>query len=123
MKILIVSDTHGNNSNLQRVLDKVKPIDMMIHLGDLEGYENQIRTMAGCYTEIVAGNNDFFSNLDKEKEIQIGKYRVLITHGHYYNVNFGPEFIMEEGKAREKDIVMYGHTHKPAIEYGDNIIA
>ena len=37
MKILIVSDTHKSHKNLDKVLEIVKPIDMLIHLGDVEG--------------------------------------------------------------------------------------
>jgi len=36
MKILIVSDTHKSHKNLDKVLEIVKPIDMLIHLGDVE---------------------------------------------------------------------------------------
>ena len=43
MKILIVSDTHGRDDNLVKVLKKVKPIDFLIHCGDLEGSEKKIR--------------------------------------------------------------------------------
>ena len=40
MKILIVSDTHGQEKNLEEVLKKEEPIDALIHLGDLEGGED-----------------------------------------------------------------------------------
>lgn len=123
MKILIVSDTHKQNQNLSKVLDRIGHIDMLIHLGDSEGSEDYICAIAGCPVEIVGGNNDFFSNLDREKELKIGKYNVLITHGHYYYVSMGTEDIKKEAEARGKDIVMFGHTHKPLIEIDDNVIA
>ena len=113
MRILIVSDTHRKHENLKRVLENVSPVDLLIHLGDAEGYEDVIGEMAGCPLEIVAGNNDFFSRLPKEKEIQIGKYRVWMTHGHYYYVSMGMETITEEGRSRGADLVMFGHTHRP----------
>ena len=95
------------------MLENVSPVDLLIHLGDAEGYEDVIGEMAGCPLEIVAGNNDFFSRLPKEKEIQIGKYRVWMTHGHYYYVSMGMETIIEEGRSRGADLVMFGHTHRP----------
>ncbi|WP_417087544.1 metallophosphoesterase family protein, partial [Hungatella effluvii] len=61
-------------------------------------------------------NNDFFSNLDREKELKIGEYRVLLTHGHYYNVSLGVERLEQEARDRRLDIVMYGHTHRPFYE-------
>ena len=36
MKILVVSDTHGHDENLMRVLQREWPIDALIHCGDLE---------------------------------------------------------------------------------------
>ena len=123
MRILIISDTHKKHENLKRVLESVSPVDLLIHLGDSEGYEDIIGEMAGCPMEIVAGNNDFFSRLPREKELQIGKYRVLITHGHYYYVASGITDIMSEAQARGVDIVMFGHTHVPLIEYGEHVIA
>ena len=122
MKILIVSDTHRKHENLRYVLARVAPVDLMIHLGDAEGHEEEIAQMAGCPLEIVSGNNDFFSQLEKERELQIGRYRVLITHGHYYYVSTGIADIKREAEARSFDIVMFGHTHRPFIDHGKNLI-
>ncbi len=113
MKILIVSDTHGKNDNLKAVIKRVSPIDLLIHLGDSEGSQDIISDMVDCPVMIVAGNNDFFSPLDKEIYTNIGKYKVLITHGHRYNVYDGPEDIISNWK--DADVIMYGHTHRPSI--------
>ncbi|WP_099469970.1 YfcE family phosphodiesterase [Konateibacter massiliensis] len=122
MKVLIVSDTHRQNKNLFEVMKKVGPIDLLIHLGDSEGSELEIELEADCPVEMVAGNNDFFCDLEKEKAIQIGKYRVLLTHGHFYYVSVGTENIKTEARARQYDIVMFGHTHRPLLEIEDDII-
>lgn len=45
---------------------------------------------------MVAGNNDFFCDLPREDEFEIGKYRVLLTHGHYYYISMGTEMLKEE---------------------------
>ncbi len=89
MKILIVSDTHRRDENLKAVIERTKPLDMFIHLGDAEGSEHIIGTWVneGCDMEMILGNNDFFSCLDREKDIMIGRYRTLLTHGHCYNVS------------------------------------
>ena len=122
MRILIVSDTHRKHANLEKVLKKVTPLDLMIHLGDAEGTEDYIEAVADCPVEIIAGNNDFFSKLAKETELQIGRYRVFLTHGHYYYVSVGMEHLCEEARARGADIVMYGHTHRPCIEYMNKLV-
>ena len=122
MKILIVSDTHRKNENLEIVLEQEKPIDLLIHLGDGEGCEDYIEVLAECPLEIVSGNNDFFTELPGEKMISIGKYKVLLTHGHYYYVNTGIVRLKEEALDRGVDIVMYGHTHRPMLVEEDGLI-
>ena len=123
MKVLIVSDTHRRNENYLKIVEKESPLDLVIHCGDAEGSEYLIGEAAGCITHIVLGNNDFFSDLPRELEVTIGKYRALITHGHVYHVAMGNERIKQEAKARGCDLVFYGHTHKPMIDETDEIIA
>ena len=123
MRILIVSDNHRQNQNFFKVLDKVVPVDMIIHCGDAEGSEIEMQSSINCPFYIVTGNNDFFSELPREQEFSIGKYHVLLTHGHNYYVSMGNELLKKEAVARGKDIVMYGHTHKPMIDIEDNVIA
>lgn len=121
MKILIVSDTHGRLENLERVIEMTKPIDALIHLGDVEGQEDYIRRLVPCATYMVSGNNDFFSMLPRELEFELGKYKVLITHGHYYYVSLNTEELRRQARSRGKDIVMFGHTHKPYLDTEDGI--
>ena len=59
MKILIVSDTHGKEENLDRVLEEIGKLDCLIHLGDVEGQEDYIEAVAECPVHMVSGNNDF----------------------------------------------------------------
>ena len=122
MKILIVSDTHRNEDNLIEVLEKEKNLDLLIHCGDVEGAEDEIEHYAGCKTVFVAGNNDFFSRLPREMELQVEGMKVWVTHGHNYYVNTNPEYIRKEARIRNMDIVLYGHTHRPIIEKKEDLI-
>ncbi len=121
MKILVVSDTHGSMLNLRECISKTSPIDMLVHCGDVEGQENDIREAAGCECHIVSGNNDYFSLLPREEEFMIGDYRAFLTHGHSYGVSIGYDRIVEEAVSRGADIVFCGHTHKPKKEILDGV--
>ena len=122
MRALIVSDTHRLDGLYQRLCKKYAPLDMVIHCGDVEGSEELIRESAGCMVQMVAGNNDYFSDLPKEKEFNIGKYKVWLTHGHNYYISMGTEVLKAEARARGVDIVMFGHTHKPLVSYSGDLI-
>lgn len=123
MKVLIVSDTHRDNENFLKVLEKEKPIDMLIHCGDIEGSEYLYQEAANCPCHMVMGNNDFFSMLPKEEEFYIGKYKVFLTHGHYYYVYMDNEKLKREAKERGADIVMFGHIHRPLVDISKDVIA
>ncbi len=122
MKVLIVSDTHRSDRNLVRVMKLEGPVNRVIHLGDIEESEGAIQKIVGCPLDIVCGNNDFWCDLPKEKEITIGKYRVLLTHGHTYFVSLDTQMLKREACARGIQIAMYGHTHLPKIEEEQGVI-
>ena len=121
MKILIVSDTHGRHQALDRALEEAGKIDMFIHLGDVEGGEDYLEAVVECEKHIIRGNNDFFTELPREEEFEIGPYHAFITHGHYYYVSMDVDTIIEEARSRNADIVMFGHTHKPYIEIDEDV--
>ena len=123
MKILIVSDTHRENSNFMKVFEKEKPIDMLIHCGDIEGSEYTYSTLCNCPMHMVAGNNDFFADTKRDEEFYIGKYKIWLTHGHHYYVPMDNEILKDEARSRGINIVMYGHTHKPVIDIDNGVIA
>ena len=47
MKVLLVSDTHRHLNHFVTVLERVSPVDRILHLGDAEGEEDVIRSLAG----------------------------------------------------------------------------
>lgn len=124
MKILICSDTHRYDKNLQNVIEEQKPFDMLIHLGDAEGSDEQIAEWLddGCELVMVKGNNDFFSPLEPEIELRVGPHRIFLTHGHHYNVSLGVDHLREEALDRRCDMAFYGHTHRPYLEYGNQVL-
>ena len=72
MRVLIISDTHGRHTGLDRALEEAGDIDLFIHLGDVEGGEEYINAVVDCEKHMVRGNNDFFSDLPREEEFYIG---------------------------------------------------
>lgn len=122
MKILVVSDTHGRDRELEKAVETEAPFDRLIHCGDVEGREIFIEALADCPCCIVAGNNDFFCDLEREQEITIAGKRALVTHGHYYGVSMDLSGIADEARARGCEIVFFGHTHKPVVTEKDGVL-
>ena len=121
MRILVVSDNHGRMGNFLTIYEKVKPVDMVIHLGDTEGTEDEIEEAIDCPFYAVAGNNDFYTTLPREQEIQIGKYKALLCHGHYYRVSFTNQMLAEAARQRGCTLAFYGHIHRPVIDRQEGV--
>ena len=111
MRILVISDTHRKDDNVEKILKKEGAFDRIIHLGDVEGTQKKLIKMAKCPIDIVAGNNDMFGDLPKEKELELCGHKLLLTHGHYYYVSLDAVMLAGEAKSRGFDIALYGHTH------------
>ena len=121
MKVLLVSDTHGRNLNLEDVLDIENP-DFLCHMGDVEGSEDYIRLIAKCPLAMVSGNNDFWTDLNPEVTFELQGFRIFMTHGHCYYVHAGNEQLKSAGRRNKADIVLFGHTHRPTLEFDEDII-
>lgn len=122
MKILVISDTHGHEENLKKVLKKIKMPDMVLHLGDSEGGEEFIKNMIDCPLHLVAGNCDFFCSYPRTKVVEAEGIRIFMTHGHYYHVGLGINDLVTAAKANGCSMALFGHTHKPFIERVDDLI-
>lgn len=123
MRILIVSDTHRKTDLLEEIFIDEGPFDMLIHCGDIEGDEDRIYYMTGaeCACVMVPGNNDYLSMLPRERAMNIAGKNVWITHGHRYYVSMDTAIIRDEAASRGIHIVMFGHTHKPLVDYSNGI--
>ena len=116
MKILVISDTHRDLSNLAKVLESESPVNMLIHCGDICGDEEKIAKMCGCEFHAVAGNMDMGSDLPGEALVEAGGRRIFVVHGHRYYVGSGTEDLKETALEKDADVVLYGHTHIPRVE-------
>ena len=116
MKVLVVSDTHGRDALFREIWQRESPCDLVLCAGDTEGSESDFAALTAPIPFLsVRGNNDFFSELPDEREIPIGAFRCLLTHGHLYHVSLSEDLLIEEPRARGDDIAIYGHTHRPVI--------
>ena len=133
MKILIVSDIHGNYLNMKNVLDNEVNFDYMFLLGDIlsgpniEGYDpDKLAELLNEYSNkifYVRGNCDV-SRMDlldfyMEKDyllLPIDNIKFFLTHGHMYTEYHLP--YLED----DFDVYMQGHTHVPVMKEVKNKI-
>ncbi len=123
IKVVIISDSHGNLNNVRKIMGKEHNVSRVIHLGDLIGQEMQLKEICGCEISFVKGNCDYNAAHPLFDVLEIGNNRIFITHGHHYGVNFGIDRLCYAAKENQCNIAMYGHTHIPDNSvYGGVII-
>lgn len=116
-RVLIISDSHGQMENVEKVIKREGNLDMVIHLGDIIGQDDKLRNLCDCPVKIVRGNCDFYSENELNEVFSIDKNKIFATHGHYYGVNWDLNKLYYAAQEQGCNIAMYGHTHIPDITY------
>ena len=121
MKILVISDTHGNIMNAVRLLES-SGFDYCIHLGDVVRDCEDLESIFPRQKFIfVKGNNDFWTrdaSFPDERTFTLGKKKFFICHGHKFNVKSSLALLKKTAHEKECDIALFGHTHKSFLEEG-----
>lgn len=119
-KIIIISDTHRHSENICTVLDKHFNADCIFYLGDgLVDMEYVSSLYPGKAVLSVAGNCDalFSGNTEREIMTEISGYRILLIHGDTLGVKGGLSRAAAYARAKRADILLFGHTHVPFLQY------
>ena len=124
MKILVVSDTHGNTDKLSRVIKECVPFDILIHCGDGIRDIGSVDIPDGVTVTAVRGNTDLHSYDDFEELLleNIDGQRVAVTHGHRFNVKAGTSLLYSEAKRLGADAAFFGHTHVRHLTAGSPVL-
>jgi len=123
MRILVISDTHGDIEKAQNVIKKSRGIDLLIHLGD---YFRDAQKLSNIFPdmpiEYVYGNSDFMiENVQAEKLLECEGKTIFITHGHRYSVKWDYEKLYRKAEETRADIILFGHTHVADIVKKDTL--
>ncbi|WP_338470437.1 metallophosphoesterase [Niallia sp. XMNu-256] len=120
MKVLIVSDSHGLTSELEKIYEKHQnEVQLFIHCGDSE-LEPDHPAMKNYV--VVGGNCDFDERLLEEILENVGNKTIFITHGHKYSVKSNLMNIAYKAKEVGANIVCFGHSHYLGAEMDRGIL-
>ena len=90
---------------------------LILHLGD---YELDARVLAKTFPHLpirsVRGNCDFRSKAPVLDDFIVAGKRIIMTHGHRYDVKSDYTALCNMGRAEGADILLFGHTHIPYYE-------
>jgi putative phosphoesterase len=115
MRILVISDTHGNSPLALKACEMAAPFDALIHLGD--GADDA--THLGHALEVpvihVAGNCDIGSASPRELLWECEEKKLLLVHGDAYGVKNGLGRLERRAGEVGADAVLFGHTHRATV--------
>jgi putative phosphoesterase len=116
MKVLVISDSHGNVNRAFAAHRCSEPVAVIIHLGDGGADADQLREALGIPVIAVAGNCDVGSNAPRERVWECEGKRILLTHGDAYQVKYGLSRLVQRAQETGVDAALFGHTHQRACE-------
>lgn len=113
MKILVLSDTHGDIKKAEEAIRQNEDVDLIIHLGD---YFRDAQKLSSMFPEIpieyIYGNSDFLiENVPAEKTLEYCGKRIFLTHGHRYSVKWDYSKLEKKAEEIHADLLLFGHTH------------
>lgn len=110
MKILLVSDSHGNNEALDQIVKLHPDMDLYLHLGDSQCPPEMLHPF-----QTVKGNCDYFSSAPEYFMIMTDVGYLFACHKPPLQ---SPEFFQENNIK----IICHGHTHKRRFEKIGNLV-
>lgn len=122
MRILVVSDTHGDLRTLMKAVNAQPSTEVIIHCGDGDEQVQYLKdTIKDKMIVGVRGNCDWCSSLPSKEILSVCSKRIFVTHGHLYNAKFGLYNIMCAAREEKADILLFGHTHNAMTYYEDGL--
>ncbi len=115
MKLLILSDEHGDSLSLDAVLEHNRDIDTLIFLGDgMRDIETLTQERPDLRVYAARGNCDYASYAPVDGLAPFGGVLFYYTHGHIYNVKSTLDKLAAAASARGAQVALFGHTHQRA---------
>lgn len=124
MRIVVISDTHGNYSAIEDVFLRNADADWLFHLGDGERELDRFIVANPFLSQKiihVAGNCDYGSLSHDVFTLPAMNNKILATHGHMHGVKSSLEPLKQLAVQNGCNIILYGHTHERFMSYQDGI--
>lgn len=119
MKLVIVSDNHGNTDYMEEIRSIYeKEVTGWIHCGDSELLEDHPLWQ---HFKTVEGNMDIADDFKIEQVVEFEGEKCLIVHGHRHAVKQSNAQLKSRALEEGCRFVFYGHTHIPKVEVEDGI--
>lgn len=115
MIVGVIGDSHGDIHFIEQAVAIAGNVDLWLHTGDFCRDAQLMASMVDVPVKFVTGNCDARSDAKPDEFMELGGYRIWLTHGHRYGVKQNLDELRYWARQFEADIVVYGHTHQSDI--------
>lgn len=112
-KVLMISDSHGNNDVVLAAMKKAAEFDAVIHLGDVGTNYLELENKCPKPFYLVRGNCDYDYSLKQVIMPTFGPHKFYCTHGHLSGVSGGLNILRYQAMEAGCTIAAFGHIHVP----------
>ncbi len=118
---LVLSDSHGRRSALEKLRPLFAENDYIVHLGDGAADMQLVQREFPEKTYVCRGNCDF-SGGESEIVLEEEGVRMLCCHGDRYGVKWGLGRLAARARELGCTVALYGHTHRAAVETEEGVL-
>ena len=122
MRLILLSDTHGDFGSAQRIILSQPTAEAVLFMGD---GVSELEDLACLHPEkmfcLVRGNMDWNSEHPSLQVEEFCGVRILMLHGNGYDVGHGSPALRKLAAGYGAQVVAYGHTHVADTDYEDGV--
>ena len=123
MRVLVISDTHGNFPLAFKSCNEAEPFNALIHLGDGNDDVALLKDTLEVDVIHVAGNCDLGSAAPREILWECEGKKLLLVHGDAYGVKSGLGMLEQRVREIGADAILFGHTHSATVTALSGVLA
>ena len=122
MEVVVLSDSHltkGLDGVGAQVLDALSRADVVLHAGDITSRQALVELEAMVETYAVLGNNDrdLRGLLPESRLLELDGVQIALVHDSGTRAGRSRRL---HRRFPEADLVVFGHSHTPVDEVGEN---
>ena len=124
MRILVLSDSHGNVENMARCAELTDP-NIILHLGDCQRDAEALhRQLPAIPMQTVPGNCDWGAVDTPEVLTEYAGVRILMMHGHTHGVSpYSYDKAAYRAEELHCSVLLFGHTHISIVNNDGRVLA
>ena len=125
MKILLISDVHGNIELMDKIIKDNEKCDLKFFMGDFDlGEPSKQKEQVKKFDKVIMGNCDAANISPTEEIFEVSNLKIMMLHGHTIDHILNKKSFKKMFKiAKDNNVrlILHGHDHIDANEKKGNI--